>query len=282
MSFFGLWSPSDSQLKSDLDAKEKQVRDSVMKQGTPYKKSRKDISKQRIDPEKLKFLYGGFCVLNQPSSINRRQAPRPAIIFDLDQTLVMTLGGDDEDAPPKPKALSPDHRNRIYDISDMDGMWGWVRPGGKELAKYCHDHHEPTLVWTAGADDYGPRIVSIVFGENAPKQVFTRKACREDPKGGKTLQKPILSLCSTPGKKGLDPSNLLMIDDNVNAFSEECLRNVILVPAYVPSSDTTRPDPDNVLPRLMDWLIKMSYSGPEDVREWSCVNLFDISEFNKN
>lgn len=242
-----------------------------MVKGSPRKK---DKNKQQIDKDKLLFLYGS-CALKPPTSLNRRQAPPPAIIWDLDQTLVSTQGGDKDEKYKPPRKMSEDRQRRFYDFPDME-MWGWWRPGADAIIKHCHKHHDPMLVWTAGDEVYGPAIVKEVFRKFKPFKVYTRESCVEVDEG--SLKKPIHILYGSKMK----PENTLMIDDNPKAFEEKNMPNVILVPAYNPDLKPQGDDPDDVLVRLLVWLEKMSRTGPEDVRGWSCQGLFSPDEFNHN
>ena len=245
--------------------------------GPPKRKSskgRSDNHKQKIAVDKLLFLYGGQCNVIPKSPSGRRQAPPPALIWDLDQTLVSSYDPDDLVVP----ELEKDWQARYYDLGEIN-MFGWHRPGAKEIVKYSHKHHTPTIVWTAGDEIYGPAIVEVIFDKWKPFKVFTRKDCLEPEESEKSLIKPIETLYK---KMKLQDSNTLMIDDNPQAFTDRNVPNVILVPAYEAGTRINKDDTDTVLYRLLEWLQKMSYTGPEDVRAWSCKGLFDPSEFNKN
>lgn len=168
---------------------------------------------------------------------------RRAICLDLDETLIKTW-----ERRRRPVNLPQDNLSRAYDLNfNGDLAWGMRRPHLDRFLRYCRSRFDLVLVWTAGTREYANQIVSLIFNQGfQPNAVYSQEHCAKDSDG---LYKPLDRIYAD---WDLQPSELLMLDNNHTVFTDTDRHNLIHIPDYAPNP--SRLDDDTCLLELERWL----------------------------
>lgn len=199
-----------------------------------------------------------------------------AMVLDLDSTLIYTV----DDTNKAERSMIVDmynaDNNSVYKLRlGRDSMLGVYRPYLTEFLTYCRQAFDKLIVYTAGTEDYGAAIVSVIEKKTgiAFDEVYARKSClviddnllhTED-----TMRKPLELVLPH-----IDIRRMMIVDDKMCNFRFNP-RNGILIPAFSPQSIEEAVS-DNYLLQLMKWLNTVEVKTIDDYRLLNKDNIFDV------
>lgn len=210
------------------------------------------------------------------------------IVLDLDQTLIATQD-EFKDLLKFGIIHNPEHltlRQRIYYFELFNNKrksagisydyWGVTRPHTSEFLTFCSQYFKRVIIWSAGKRDYVHHIVNYLF-RNLPKPDAILTYDDVDIKGTSQkpiIEKPITKLMKLYPDLGITHENTLFLDDNPTTFFHN-KNNAIHISEYNPP--LTIKDfykHDDVLVKLIDWLLKPEVIDSKDVKTLDKSHIF--------
>lgn len=207
------------------------------------------------------------------------------VVWDLDSTLIHSIFYRKEDAlkieadPSFSYLKGRAVMKQIVDLSD-DGQIGQgnisyvlviFRPGAKEIINYSLENFDRVIIWSAGHKRYVRTITSLLIDPahvgyaNKKITVLTREDCNKIE--GSFVLKDLKS-------KGFDLAKTIMIDDNVNTYSNN-VENAIPIISYDPQNNKQHVEfEDNTLFEIMEWFKKNDIANVPDVRKVDKSNIY--------
>ena len=228
-----------------------------------------------------------------------QDCPSPqVVVFDLDETLIHTLHVSEWEylstffQDPKYGALirSNSFRFTITDALDSDipgyggtySSCGVIRPGARDLLKYCFNRFRSVVVWSAGQDAYVQRVVDHLFlGLPRPHLILSWSDCPKEQDGGYNKALHILRDYQHALGHAPDLSSIFIVDDRTDNFTYHNPGNGIAIPPYKPNySPAGLTRPDSALQQLMVWFDKPEVKNAKDVRVLDKTNIFSHIQSN--
>lgn len=203
------------------------------------------------------------------------------IVLDLDETLVHTENNDGE---MKAILSNPDYegiKDRVYKLefesasnSGNTVMWGVKRPHLDEFIKFCFDYFEIVAIWSAGHRKYVDAVVANIFSpDQLPHLVYCHDHVSRTSDGD--YHKPLTTMISDPDTLELmSESNTYFVDDRRANFREIGKGNAIVVPPYSPGTADAAANDDDILPKIMKWLVTAPVPESDDVRDLDKDDIF--------
>jgi len=167
-------------------------------------------------------------------------------------------------------------KNSVYRLRfPGEDMLGVYRPYLTEFLTLSKQLFDKVIVYTAGTEDYGAAIVSVIEKKTGIKfdEVYARKTCliiddnlliTED-----NMRKPLeIAL------PHIDITRMMLVDDKMCNFRFNP-RNGILIPAFSPQT-VSEALGDNYLLQLMNWMDTVEVRTIHDYRLLNKDNIFDV------
>lgn len=177
---------------------------------------------------------------------------KPALILDLDQTLISAESTDDfiyEDY---------EDRNKIIEHVNMDDYYiVYSRPNLQKFLDYVFENFNVTI-WTAASKDYALFIIDKIIIQNKPERtldfIFFSYHC-DLSRRTKKYSKELCMLWDIHKLPGYTSNNTVIMDDYIEDVHKSQPNNCIIVPPYEFLKDKS--DDDTFLIDIIPQLDKM-------------------------
>lgn len=232
---------------------------------------------------------------------NEKSLTQHVCVFDVDETLVHTYLGDDNEEHPIQLAEKlgiynnskyMDIRNRAIRIGFDDprvprgsgstyDCWGIMRPHLKKHLKFAFRYFRKVIIWSAGLKEYVNKITSFINNDNRKFDlVYHRWYC--DVVDGVHV-KPLAKMINKHPEIG--PIEHMFIIDDREDIAVYNMDNLILIPTYSPkisvknreaiekSIRELRKD-DDAFEKLETWLMQPHVMKAKDVRTLDKSGIF--------
>jgi len=212
------------------------------------------------------------------SQLDKVIKPGSTIILDIDECLIhvfeISKFPQVAETVKEMCAKNPMLRRRKFNmiLDDGEEFIAIKRPHLDKFLNFIFRYFEHVIIWSAGRKDYVQKVVEhlLKYDHQYPDLVFSRdEATYVD---NKDYHKPI-STIQLKHPELVDYKNTLFVDDKEDNF-RNFPRNGIAIPRFDSDEDNPYDEKDDMLMRLVDWLMSPSVISSKDVRNLKKENIF--------
>lgn len=163
------------------------------------------------------------------------------------------------------------HRCHKMSLPGNETWFVIKRPGLDKFLNFASRYFDKVIVWSAAREDYVHEAVKFLFADHIPPTlILTRNEVTNI--SNDDYYKP-LSKITTMEPGMIDYNSTLFIDDKEDNF-RDFPDNGVVIPKFRPKISDSLNDKDDMLLRLVDWLMLPEVIAAHDVRKLDKKKIF--------